>query len=227
MASFRGLLDSAQDAWNDDTSYESPGARFGLAFDPTAYFLDIFGKGDDYRDLVTKSGDEMNRTLSSALGTDDRGGWVANKPVSTIGLMVGGYNAGAGMGLLGGDGGGVAGGTDLGIFANGGQGGLTGLGGGNAGALAQSGGISGGAGMGSATAAAPMGWQQYLEAGQGLMGQQQPQQQPSPPPPQQPTVSVADIQAEMKRKRLEELQRKRYRTPMENYELQKLVGMYA
>lgn len=195
-------------AWDDDKSYESPGARFGLMFDPLAYIF-----GDKYRKLITKSGDEANRTLSSALGTDDRNGWVANKPASTLGLMAAAYYGGGA--LMGGGGGGGAGaggggsGGGLGLFANGGQGGMAGVGGGNAGLLAQSGGIGGGAGMGAAgTAAGPAGlsmgggggWQQQLQQmmGQGGFGSMpgmstgSPAQAPPPPqynPPPQMAAS--------------------------------------
>jgi len=101
-------------AWNDSQSSASPGARFGLMFEPTAYMLDLFGKGDKYRDLVKKSGDQANKTLSSAIGTDDSNGWVGNKPVSTIGMLIGGGYAGAGM-----FGGGAAGGAASGGAAGG------------------------------------------------------------------------------------------------------------
>lgn len=166
-------------AWNNDTSYESPGARFGLMFDPTAYTLDLIGKGDKYRELVTKSGDEANRTLSSALGTDDRGGWAANKPASTLGLLTGGYYAGAG--LLGG---GAQGGNGLGFFGNAGKAGMSGVGQGNVGQLFGSTGINTGgvAGVGGTGAGGFMqqagGVKGLLGMAQGMPGmQQQPQQQ--------------------------------------------------
>lgn len=150
MPSVRSQMDRARAAWDDDTSPESPGAEFGLAFDPTAYVADLFGKGDNYRRMIRKSGREMNRTLSSALGTDDRNGWVANKPVSTIGLMAGMYYGGSALGGMGNGGASAGGGSgaptggDLGVFSNGGQGGMTGVGqGGNMGNLVRANGGTG------------------------------------------------------------------------------------
>jgi hypothetical protein len=197
MPSIKQQLGLARSAWEDDTSPASPGAEFGLAFDPTAYLADLFGKGDNYRRMISKSGREMNRTLSSAIGTDDRGGWVANKPVSTVGMLVGGYYGGSGLAGMGGGGAGggaSGGGQGLGLFANGGQGGMAGVGGGNAGALAQAGGIPGGAGIGSATAGGGMGqmgmqdWMKLAQSGGGggMGGAGGGNQQQAPPPPQAP-----------------------------------------
>lgn len=185
MSIFSSQIDKAKSAWGDSTSPASPGARFGLAFDPTSYMLDLFGKGDEYRKAVEGSGDWMNERLSGALGTSDRGGWAANKPASTIGLMVGGYYGGSG--LLGSSGFGAGGSSQgsLGIFSNGGSAGLQGVGGGNAGALASQGGIGGGAGLGAAGSAAGPGTvgfssnpQSYMNLAQQMGGgqQQQPQQ---------------------------------------------------
>ncbi len=199
MPSLSQQWKAAKAAWDDDTSPESPGARFGLMFDPTYYLLRATDKklGQKYHDVITKSGDEMNRTLSSALGTDDRNGWAANKPASTIGLLASAYYGGSALGGLGNGGGsvgsgpggsmtsadftagydpallgktpfGLQSGGGLGMFGGGGAGGLQGLGGGNAGALAQSGGISGGAGMGSATA--PAGFDIQSLMGKGGFG---------------------------------------------------------
>lgn len=71
------------------------------------------------------------------------------------GMLVGGYGALTGLGgAAAAAGGGTTAGTNLGIFANGGQAGLAGVGAGNAGALAASGGILGGAGIGGTTAGA-------------------------------------------------------------------------
>lgn len=61
--------------------------------------------------------------------------------------------------------GGGATGGGLGIFSNGGAGGLAGVGGGNAGALAASGGILGGAGVGGTTAGALGGLGTILNSG--------------------------------------------------------------
>jgi hypothetical protein len=233
VASFNRLWGDALNAWEDDKSYESPGARFGLLFDPTAYALDIFGKGDKYRDLVIKSGDEMNRTLSSALGTDDRNGWAANKPASTLGLAAAAYYTGAGLlggggggaGAGGGSGAGTGFGSDLGFFSNGGQAGLEGLGGGNAGLLAANNGIAGGAGMGASTAPGSLGMEDYLKLGQGGgQGQQQQQQQPmvAPMPGAAPSRNV--LLAQLARmQRAQQLRRRVRRTPEETAELRELT----
>lgn len=201
--SFWDQWKDTKSAWNDSQSPASPGARFGLMFDPSAYALDLVGKGDKYRDFIKKTGDESNKTLSSALGTDDSNGWVGNKPASTIGMLIGGGYAGSGMFGGGAAGGGASGGSGmfgnmfgggsgqgLGIFSNGGAGGMAGVGGGNAGALANAGGIGGGAGMGAAgSAAGPAqlglsgNWQQYMKAAQGMPGMQGQQQQDTGPKP--------------------------------------------
>jgi hypothetical protein len=48
----------------DSTSsknHKSFGTRFGLKFDPMAYFLDLFGSaGDKYRDFINSTGDKFN-----------------------------------------------------------------------------------------------------------------------------------------------------------------------
>jgi hypothetical protein len=173
MPSLSSQYRDTKRAWDDDTSYESPGARFGLMLDPTAYTLDLFGLGGKYRDFIKKTGDESNRTLSSALGTDDRGGWAANKPASTIGMLIGGYYAGSGM-MGGGGGGGSDGG--LGFFGNGGKGGMTGVGQGNAGQLfantgINTGGVQGVGGTGAGGGMAGMGMQDYAK----MMPEQQQQ----------------------------------------------------
>ena len=182
-----------KNALKSDNS-ESPGARFGLMFDPTAYLLDAVGYGDKYRKAVTGSGDWANERLSGMLGARGGNGWVANKPASTIGLLAAGYFGGGaalsgmgGGGAAGGAGGAGSAGQGLGVFSNGGVGGLSGVGGGNAGALAASHGISGGAGLGSASTAGggfmgsmkdPRSWMQMAQ--QMPQGQQQQQQQPRP-----------------------------------------------
>lgn len=121
MPSLSSQWKGVKAAWDDDTSAESPGTRFGLMFDPLAYIL-----GDKYRNLINKSGDESNRSLSHLLNTDKKGGWVANKPASTIGLIVGGSYAGSGM--FGGAGGGSGGASPLG-GAQGGSSPMGGMGG--------------------------------------------------------------------------------------------------
>lgn len=167
-------------AWNDSSSSDSPGARFGLLFDPTAYALDAVGYGDKYRDLVKGSGDWANTRLSGMLGTRGGNGWVANKPASTIGLLAAGYFGG---GALAGGGSGAGASGNLGIFSNGGTAGMSGVGGGNAGALAASHGIQGGAGIGSATQSSgflgslQQNPQQYMQLAQQMQGQPQQQQQ--------------------------------------------------
>ena len=142
MPSLSEQWQGTKHAWNDSTSPESPGSRFGLMFDPLAYIL-----GNKYRRFINKTGDQSNLKLSKWLGTSGKGGWAANKPASAIGLLIGGGEAGGGMFGGGGAGGGS---TGLGVFSNGGTGGTAGVGGGNAGALASSGGIGGGAGIGGA-----------------------------------------------------------------------------
>lgn len=191
----------AKAAWDDDTSSASPGARFGLMFDPTAYMLDAVGYGDKYRDAVKGSGDWMNEKLSSTLGTNDRGGWAANKPASTIGLMVGGYYAGGGLlgsGAGSGTGAGAGGGTSApwgGVFGQGGTQGMSGVGTGNAGQLFANTGINtggvgsvGGTGspgfMGSMQQMNPQQMMQLAQQMPGAQGQQQQQQQQQSQPPQ-------------------------------------------
>jgi hypothetical protein len=173
---------------------KSPGTRFGLKFDPLAY---IFGK--KYRDLINKSGDTLNKTLApiqKSVNKVDRkinpvhkaidktaiGGkvkqWVENKPGSTMGLV---YGGGAAYGGLSGAGGGAASGADLGVFSNGGTAGMGSVGGGNAGALASSGGIEGGAGIGSAsTSSTAPAWQDLAKQGMNMGGGQQQQAAPQP-----------------------------------------------
>lgn len=112
MPSLSQQWKETKDAWNDDTSPKSPGARFGLMFDPLAYIL-----GDKYRNFIKKTGDESNRSLSHWIGSDDRGGWVANKPASTIGLIIGGSYAGGGM-FGGGSGAGAHEGTHAASLGN-------------------------------------------------------------------------------------------------------------
>lgn len=180
-------------AWDDDTSNASPGARFGLMFDPLAYAF-----GDKYRKEITGHGDKANLELSKLLGTDDRGGWAANKPASTIGLMAAAYYGGGAM--MGGAGGGSAGGGmfgsstgggNLGLFSNGGQGGMAGVGSGNAGSLfantgINTGGVGGVGGTGAQGGLGQLGMQDWMKLGQGMPGmgggQQQQQEQSGPKP---------------------------------------------
>jgi hypothetical protein len=181
MPSLSEQWKAAKSAWDDDESNLSPGTRFGLMFDPLAYI-----GGDKYRDFINKTGDQANLTLSKAIGSDDRGGWAANKPASTIGLMAAAYYGGGAL-MGGGGGGGASGGSNLGIFGNGGQGGMAGVGSGNVGQLFGSTGINtggvagvGGTGQGMFGSMNP---QQMMQMGQGMPGMQQPQQQQEGPKP--------------------------------------------
>lgn len=158
MPSLSSQWKDTKRAWNDSQSSDSPGARFGLMFDPLAYIL-----GDKYRNFIKKTGDESNKTLAHAIGSDDSNSWVGNKPASTIGLIIGGSYAGGGM--FGGGGSGPSGG-DLGVFSHGGSGGMSPVGGGNAGVLANSGGIEGGAGVGGMGGGSMMGKQMPQMPGQ-------------------------------------------------------------
>lgn len=128
-----------------------------------------------------------------------------------------------GQGLL--SNGAPASGGDLGIFSNGGVNGLQGVGGGNSGLLASQGGISGGAGIGSATpAASSMGTQDYLQIAQQLGGKQQPQQQQAPVQQAPPaTQSEAFRQLIAQQARAQALRRKLNRTPQETEELRQLT----
>jgi hypothetical protein len=182
---------AVKSAFEDDESNLSPGTRFGLMFDPVRYSLKPFGLDDKYADFINKTGDQSNLTLSKAIGTDDRGGWAANKPVSTIGLATAGYFTGGGlMGSGGGGGAGGAGGGSQpwgGFFGNGGQGGMAGVGQGNAGQLFANTGINTG-GVGGVGGTGAGGFMQQAGGMQGLMGmaqgmpgmQQQPQQEQQP-----------------------------------------------
>lgn len=110
---------------------------------------------------------------------------------------------------------------DLGIFSNNGDGGMSQVGGGNAGVLAQQGGIGGGAGYGAASPSS-LGIQDYMKMAQGMGGQQQGQQQPAPqaPPAEQ---SDAFRQLLARQARAQMLRRKLNRTPQENQELRDLT----
>lgn len=112
--------------------------------------------------------------------------------------------------------------NDLGIFSNNGVGGMSQVGGGNAGVLAQQGGIGGGAGYGAASPSS-LGIQDYMKMAQGMGGQQQQgQQQPAPqaPPAEQ---SDAFRQLLARQARAQMLRRKLNRTPQENQELRDLT----
>lgn len=89
--------------------------------------------------------------VMAATNKDTRGkghygtrGWMHKHPLGVIGSMIA---IAAGGAAASGAGGGPTG-SDLGVFSNGGAGGMSGVGGGNAGVLANSGAIEGGAGVG-------------------------------------------------------------------------------
>ncbi len=135
---------------------------------------------------------------------------------------VSGGSSASQLGGLGGWGGGTN--SGLGLFANGGQAGMAGVGGGNAGLLATSGGISGGAGIGSATASSPMGMQDYMKMAQSLGGQQQ-QQQPvrvvgQPTQPKENPMLLMQLRRQI---RAQQLRRKVGRTPEKDRELRELT----
>lgn len=149
----------------------------------------------DYEPLVDQMGGAYGGHTLSAFGNDD-GGVYGRAREAGIDTKAGGYMHDAahvlsaifgGQGLMGSSFGGnltgslgQTGSSNLGIFSNGGQAGMSGVGGGNAGLLAQQGGIQGGAGMGAA-APQSFGMQDYMRMAQQSMPQQQ-QQQTQPPP---------------------------------------------
>lgn len=154
--------------------------------------------GKDYEPLVDQMGGPYGGGWVSAFGNDQDGGVYKRAEEAGIDTKKGGMMHDAahvvsaffgGQGLLGagqnmlGQNAMSAGNSNLGIFSNGGRAGMQGVGGGNMGALAQSGGIGGGSGLGAATQAAPMGWQDYARMAQQMPGMQQPQQQQHEPAP--------------------------------------------
>lgn len=183
------------------SNHKSIGTRFGLKFDPMKYFLDLFGKGDEYANFINKTGDTANKVMSKAAepmfslsrkytpGRKDGNWldkgltWAENKPASVTGLIIGGEAAGGAL-----SGGGA--GAESGAAAAGTGGSTAGLGstvgeaaggtfGGGSIAAAQGGGASAAAPTaGSAAPAAAQGfdWQGALgKAGGGM--QQQAQQE--------------------------------------------------
>jgi hypothetical protein len=112
--------------------------------------------GKDYEPIVDQMGGAYGGHTISAFGNTDGGVYGRARDA---GIDV---DAGAGMhdiahtvaAIYGGQGlaniGGAANSNNLGVFSNGGQGGMGSVGGGNTGLLAESGGIGGGAGTGGA-----------------------------------------------------------------------------
>lgn len=113
-------------------------------------------------DSFNRKYNPLHKAVTSTQTGDSAARWISNKPASAAGLVYGGIAGGSA--LLGGAGqagsagsagssgaagwGGAGTGTgNLGVFANGGTGGMAGVGGGNAGTLASSGSIAGGAGQ--------------------------------------------------------------------------------
>lgn len=137
-------------------------------------WISAFGKGQD--------GGVYGR--AKAAGIDTKAGGRAHDVAHVVSaIMAGNY----GLGQMGGGApsASAAPNSNLGIFSNGGKAGLDGLGGGNMGALARSGAVPGGAGMGSATPVTGMNWQDLVMK-QGLGGMPGmntgvPPQQPQPP----------------------------------------------
>lgn len=157
-----------------------------------------------------------------------------------LGGMGGGGAAGGEVGTLAGSGapattGGLTNTSGLGIFANGGTGGMSTVGGGNAGLLASSGGIGGGAGMGAAGTSAGPGqlsfgqgnMQDYMQLAQSMQQPQQQQSQVQVPQSQPMNGNEEAVRQLAIRARQAQLRTKVNRTPMENYELQLLDKQIA
>jgi hypothetical protein len=179
--------------------------------------------GKDYEPLVDQMGGAYGGHTISAFGNNDGGvyGRAEDAGIDTgaggamhdVAHVVSAIYGGQGLMNIGGA---PAGGQNLGVFSNGGTSGMGGVGGGNAGALAQSGAIEGGAGMGSATSAAPssMGCQDYAEMAQNMGGQQQPQ-------------GRQQYMADALRGQSEDLERERQRKEEEERRRQQLAAALA
>lgn len=163
-----------QDALKGDNN-KSVGTRIGLYIDPLHYLSKVFGKQKQYDAFVNKSGDFLNKQASSVVKPIDKfarkydplhkeitsseegdkaATWIANKPATAAGAVLGGIFGGQALAGLGGGGGGGAFGMGQGAGeALGMSGG--GLGGGAAGGSA---GIGGGLGGGIGAGAAGAGW---------------------------------------------------------------------
>lgn len=172
---------------------DDPERIFLGAADPLSskFWGEVTGK--DYEPLVDQMGGAYGGDWISAFGNGQDGGVYGRAKEAGIDTKAGGYMHDAahvlsaifgGQGLMGSSFGSSltpsSSSGNLGIFSNGGQGGMSGVGGGNAGLLAQQGGIPGGAGMGSATPQT-FGMSDYLKLAQQSMPQQQQQQQTPPP----------------------------------------------
>lgn len=208
-----GFFDKFNDATRTDNN-KSPFGEAGLLGDPLHYAI-----GSKYDDFMRKTWEMPNKYAGQALtkfDTFDRkinplhramdkteiGGkikdFVHNKPgdsaLAILGTVFGGgalANSGAFGGMFGGSGGG---GSDLGIFSNGGTGGIGTVGNGNAGAalptaIQQGGGIGGtGGATGGGMTFGQFG-KDFMKNGLGggggmpqLPGQQQQSQQPQRKP---------------------------------------------
>ena len=208
-----GFFDRFNDSLSAKNN-QSPFGEAGLLGDPLHYIAGAVGKGDDYDKFMRKTWEYPNKYVGegvkkfnvldrkvnpmhkaidkTSIGAKARD-YVENKPgdslMAVLGAIYGGGSlmggGGNGSGMFGSmfNGGGQQG---LGVFSNGGQGGMAGVGQGNAGQLFANTGINTGGvgGVGGTGAATSPTWQQYAKAGQGLLGQQQQgqQQQQGPKP---------------------------------------------
>lgn len=190
--------------------------------------IDRTSIGKKLRDLgENKPGDTTLAVLGSIFGGGALlGGGAAGGGGGSIAPgMVGADTAEAsstmpalGSSLAPGEAGGLLTNSGLGAFANGGVGGMAGIGGGNAGSLAASQGISGGAGFGSASPSS-MGLQDYLKMAQS-MNQQQQQPQPQPVQP----VAAYDNSRERAAALIAQLQREGQAMRSKVYPNQGLLG---
>lgn len=216
-----------KDAWNGIR--KSPERLLLGAADPWSTKLWNKALGKDWEPLVDQMGGPYGGHTLSAFGNNDGGVYARARAAGMdTGKAETAHDAAhvlsaffGGQGLLGGLSGAPAtGGSNLGIFANGGRMGLQLVGGGNAGVLAANHGIAGGAGIGT------------VGSGQGLLGMQGmpsmpnsggQQEQQAPPP----SVNLANSNAlllQMRRnQRAQELRRKTNRTLQENEELRGLT----
>jgi hypothetical protein len=194
-----GLFDFDQFALKDIWGQikKDPERLFMGAIDPisTKMWNGITGK--KYEPLVDQMGGPYGGHTVSAFGANDGGvykraeeagidtkkGSQMHDAAHVVSAIFGAQGLmGAGSNLMGAGAQGGAAGSNLGVFANGGQAGMGSVGAGNAGALAQSGSLGGGAGLGTATQSAPMGWKQYAQMAQQMQPRQQQPQQQQPKP---------------------------------------------
>lgn len=206
------------DAFNKSTksgNHMSPFGEAGLMFDPLHYI-----GGDKYDRFMRKTWEIPNEKVGGLLEKHDKydrkinplhraidkteiGGeikeTVHNKPgdsaLAVLGAIYGGGALMSGMGGGASGGGGMfgssTGGGNLGIFSSGGQGGMSGVGSGNAGQLfantgINTGGVGGVGGTGAQGGLGQLGMQDWMKMGQsmpgmpGMQGQQQQQSGPKP-----------------------------------------------